>query len=80
MRYTTGPILGETLNNIDAQIMLLNKGELSEDEIKYFEEIGIFVASYFQRAISLIFFSRMQDVTIDGIVTCLERYNDLERT
>lgn len=66
------------IDNIDIQTKLLNKDKLSKEDIEYFEEIGIFVCSYFQRLVAFTFFCRMQYETINGIANDLMQCNNLE--
>ena len=74
--FTTAPVFNESLDNLIPKTTIMNENELSEEYIKYFEEVGIFVCSYFQRAITSVFFVRMQPETINNYAKCLEEYND----
>lgn len=64
------------IENLDIKFRIVNISEETEAYRNYFNEVGIFVSSYFQRANAFIFFCKMQEETIDRIALYLESCNE----
>ncbi len=59
------------IDNVEIKTALMNKQVLTPEYIQYFEKAGIFVCSFWQRAVTFTFLSRIQSESIEGIATAL---------
>ena len=57
--------------NLEYQSMLINRDKIDDEYLGYFQELSIFICSYFQRAAAYLFLSRMHPETIDRITNDL---------
>lgn len=74
-QIVTAPPQNGSIDNVNIQVRIMNKSDLSEEYLKYFTKASVFISSFFQRAVAFTFFSRMADGTIDGISNDLIQYN-----
>lgn len=64
---TALPTNGHTIDNIAFSASIVNKEDLSADDLAWAEEVTPFVLSCFQRTIAFTFLARAADVTIDRV-------------
>jgi|SRR6478736_8473774 len=73
---TSKPVHG--IDNVDISWKLVNKEDFNEKWVKIFEEIGVFVASAFQRVVAMTWIFRMHQETANVLVKDLLLLNTNE--
>lgn len=71
--FTVPPPSATSIVNLEYQVKVLNKGDLSPEEAAWAEEAGAFVGSCFQRTNAFTFLARSTDVTLDRIAEDLSQ-------